>query len=66
MHGDRTTRPKPHFLFFTAMRFLKLATKFKSRTRGVTEADLNEYGAKLGNPKIFVSLVEWSDKIITK
>ena len=37
-----------------------------SRTRGVTEADLNEYGAKLGNPKIFVSLVEWSDKIITK
>src|SRR5438876_11029137 len=37
-----------------------------SRTRGVTEADLNESGAKLGNPKIFVSLVEWSDKIITK
>lgn len=37
-----------------------------SRDRGVTEADLNEYGAKLGNPKIFVSLVEWADKIITE
>src|SRR5215472_10663505 len=28
-----------------------------SRARGVTEADLAEYGAKFGNPKIFVSLV---------
>ena len=37
-----------------------------SRARGVTEADLNEYGAKFGNPKIFVSLVEWADKIITE
>jgi predicted peroxiredoxin len=37
-----------------------------SRARGVTEADLTEYGAKFGNPKIFVSLVEWSDKIITE
>jgi len=27
---DRTTRPKPHFHFFTAMRFPKPATKFKS------------------------------------
>src|SRR6516164_4175499 len=37
-----------------------------SRARGVTEADLSEYGAKFGNPKIFVSLVEWADKIITE
>ena len=37
-----------------------------SRARGVTEADLAEYGAKFGNPKIFVSLVEWADKIITE
>ena len=37
-----------------------------SCARGVTEADLTEYGAKFGNPKIFVSLVEWSDKIITE
>jgi sulfur relay (sulfurtransferase) complex TusBCD TusD component (DsrE family) len=37
-----------------------------SRSRGVTETDLAEYGAKFGNPKIFVSLVEWADKIITE
>ncbi len=36
-----------------------------SRER-ITEADLTEYGAKFGNPKIFVSLVEWADKIITE
>jgi predicted peroxiredoxin len=29
-----------------------------SRARGVTEADLNNYGAKFGNPTIFVSLIE--------
>ncbi len=37
-----------------------------SRARGVTEADLNNYGAKFGNPTIFVSLVEWSDHVITE
>jgi predicted peroxiredoxin len=37
-----------------------------SRARGVTETDLAEYGAKFGNPKIFVSLVEWADRIITE
>jgi predicted peroxiredoxin len=37
-----------------------------SRARGVTEADLAEYGAKFGNPKIFVSLVEWADRVITE
>jgi predicted peroxiredoxin len=37
-----------------------------SRARGITETDLAEFGAKLGNPKIFVSLVEWADKIITE
>ena len=37
-----------------------------SRARGVTEADLNNYGAKFGNPAIFVSLVEWADRVITE
>jgi predicted peroxiredoxin len=37
-----------------------------SRARGITQADLTEYGATFGNPKIFVSLVEWADKIITE
>src|ERR1700722_5638419 len=37
-----------------------------SRARGVTEADLSNYGAKYGNPAIFVSLVEWADKVISE
>jgi predicted peroxiredoxin len=37
-----------------------------SRARSITDADLANYGAKFGNPKIFVSLVEWADKIITE
>jgi predicted peroxiredoxin len=37
-----------------------------SRARGVTEADLAKYSAKFGNPTIFVSLVEWADRIITE
>jgi predicted peroxiredoxin len=37
-----------------------------SRARGVTEADLSNYGAKYGNPTIFVSPVEWADKVITE
>jgi predicted peroxiredoxin len=37
-----------------------------SRARGVTETDLSNYGAKYGNPTIFVSLVEWADKVITE
>jgi predicted peroxiredoxin len=37
-----------------------------SRARGVTEADLAQWGAKFGNPTIFVSLVEWADRIITE
>ena len=37
-----------------------------SRARGVTETDLAEFGAKFGNPKIFVSLIEWADKVITE
>jgi len=37
-----------------------------SRARGVTEADLSNYGAKFGNPTIFVSLVEWADHVITE
>src|SRR5277367_4866602 len=37
-----------------------------SRARGVTEADLSNYGAKFGNPAIFVSLIEWADRVITE
>jgi len=37
-----------------------------SRARGVTEADLTEFGAKSVTPKIFVSLVEWADRVITE
>ena len=37
-----------------------------SRARGVTEEDLSNFGAKFGNPAIFVSLVEWADRVITE
>jgi len=37
-----------------------------SRTRGVSETDLQNWNAKFGNPTIFVSLVEWSDRILTE
>ena len=37
-----------------------------SRTRGITDADLAPWGAKYGNPTIFVSLVEWADHVISE
>jgi sulfur relay (sulfurtransferase) complex TusBCD TusD component (DsrE family) len=37
-----------------------------SRARSVGESDLSQWGAKFGNPTIFVSLVEWADRIITE
>ena len=37
-----------------------------ARARGVTEEDLGNWGAKFGNPAIFVSLVEWADRVITE
>jgi len=37
-----------------------------SRARAVTDSDLNQWGAKFGNPAIFVSLVEWADRVITE
>jgi predicted peroxiredoxin len=37
-----------------------------SRARSVTETDLAPWNAKFGNPTIFVSLVEWADRIITE
>ena len=37
-----------------------------SRARGVTQTDLDPWGAKFGNPTIFVSLVEWADRVITE
>jgi predicted peroxiredoxin len=37
-----------------------------SRARNVTETDLANFGAKFGNPTIFVSLVEWADRVITE
>jgi predicted peroxiredoxin len=37
-----------------------------SRARGITEGDLATWNAKFGNPTIFVSLVEWADRIISE
>jgi len=37
-----------------------------SRARGVGEADLANWNAQFGNPTIFVSLVEWADRVITE
>ena len=37
-----------------------------SRAGGVVETDPANWGAKYGNPKIFVSLVTWADHIITE
>ena len=46
----------------TDLRVRRLLT----RARGGTETDLVEFGAKFGHPKIFVSLIEWADKVITE
>jgi hypothetical protein len=32
----------------------------------VTDDDLKNWGAKWGTPAVFVSLVEWCDKVITE
>ncbi|HZD50019.1 MAG TPA: DsrE family protein [Silvibacterium sp.] len=37
-----------------------------SRARSVSETDLDQWGAKFGHPQIFVSLVEWADRVITE
>jgi sulfur relay (sulfurtransferase) complex TusBCD TusD component (DsrE family) len=37
-----------------------------SRARDVAETDLANWGAKYGNPRIFASLVEWADHIISE
>jgi predicted peroxiredoxin len=37
-----------------------------SRARNVLDADLANFGAKFGNPTIFVNLVEWADRVITE
>jgi predicted peroxiredoxin len=37
-----------------------------SRARGITESDLAARKAKFGSPAIFVSLVEWADRVITE
>jgi predicted peroxiredoxin len=37
-----------------------------SRARAVTDSDLGQWGAKFANPTVFVSLVEWADRIITE
>jgi predicted peroxiredoxin len=37
-----------------------------SRARSVEQTDLDPWGAKFGNPTIFVSLVEWADRVITE
>jgi predicted peroxiredoxin len=37
-----------------------------SRARSVMQTDLDQWGAKFGNPTIFASLVEWADRVITE
>lgn len=37
-----------------------------SRARSVAQTDLDQWGAKFGSPTIFVSLVEWADRVITE
>ena len=37
-----------------------------SRARSVPQSDLDPWGAKFGNPTIFVGLVEWADRVITE
>jgi predicted peroxiredoxin len=37
-----------------------------SRARGIVDSDLTNWNAKFGNPTIFVSLVEWADRVITE
>src|SRR5271167_3106011 len=37
-----------------------------SRPRAVLQTDLDQWGAKCGSPAIFVSLVEWADRVITE
>jgi predicted peroxiredoxin len=37
-----------------------------SRARSVLQSDLDPWGAKFGSPTIFVSLVEWADRVITE
>jgi predicted peroxiredoxin len=37
-----------------------------SRARDVGESDLNQWGDKFGSPPIFVSMVEWADRIIVE
>ena len=57
----------PEFLDKVAAKHIQLyACVGCSRARGVTETDLANYGAKFGSPTIFVSLVEWSDRVITE
>jgi predicted peroxiredoxin len=36
------------------------------RARSVVQTNLDQWGAKFGNPTIFVSLVEWADRVITE
>src|ERR1700751_1989974 len=38
----------------------------RCRARSVVQTDLDQWGAKFGNPLIFVSLVEWADRVITE
>lgn len=36
------------------------------RARSVVQTDLDQWGAKFGSPAIFVSLVEWAERVITE
>src|SRR5258708_23862021 len=59
--------PVGEFLDKVAARHIHIyACGARSRARGVTEADLANYGAKFGNPTIFGSLIQWADHVITE
>ena len=36
------------------------------RARSVVQSDLDRWGAQFGSPTIFVSLVEWADRIVAE
>lgn len=36
------------------------------RARSVGQSELDQWGAKFGSPTIFVSLVEWADRVISE
>jgi sulfur relay (sulfurtransferase) complex TusBCD TusD component (DsrE family) len=57
---------KETFEKIVAAKIMVYACGACSRARGVTDADVTQWGFKFGNPAIFVGLVEWADRIIAE